>query len=352
MKRTELTAILSKVDQAVSARDFIPVFACYCFDGTTVTAYDDVVAMQAPCPFNLHGAIKGKLLLPWLKASKATEVDISHQDGTDIVVKAGRSELKTTVLPTTEFIFKFPDPAGAAKIALDEATIDGLRKAMFSIGRDPSHPWRLGITVHFRKQSVAFYSTDDRTATRVLLPLTPEEGMVGRLSILPPKFCEILVNSSRDDKPKELLITEGWVEARFDSGLRLFSRTIGGAEVTNFQKVFEMAGSQELIVVDVPPGLERCLNRALAIIPFCTDNPYTALSVSEGKLNFRTESKSAGFATDSVPFEGHPDCKMKVVPDMLMKAVGTATHLGIVQGLCVVLSAEGFTYLVSQVTDD
>lgn len=348
INRAELIANLKQVEPALSSKEFVPIFTCFCFDGATVTAYDDIVALQAPCGINIKGGLRGRLLLDFFEASKATNVEIS-QDGRDVHIKAGRSKLDTTAFPEEDFIFQFPKGEDAEVIDIDEAFTEALGKALVSMGTDPSHQWRMGVTTIFDSRGIIFYSTDNKSASKVWVDFDKERDIPERVTVLPPRFCELVVDLGKKNGAHKLVLTETWAECKFKSGLRLFSKTIQQAAPDQYDAIFtEQAGKkvrQQLI--DIPAGLDRCLERSEVVIGYNTDDPKMTLKVEEGKLNFYTKSP-VGDVRDTIKLEGHPDIEVDCLPSLIKRVLPQVNRFLVTEG-CVVLAGEKFVHLVTTI---
>lgn len=348
MKRAEFVEILRKVEPALSSKDAVPVQSCFCFDGKSVLAYDDVVAMQAPCEVELAGGLKGKVLLPFLQTSRAKEVELSTADGDglrEVTIKAGRSRLKLPLVDDSDVSFKFPTGKGATEVKPGTEFKAALQRALVSLGSDPGVGWQFGVTLVWGKRPV-LYSSDNRGACKITFR---DPGFAGdnKPMVLPPQFCRLLVGLASGDDLELLLLHQQWTEARFASGLRLFSRTVTEVDTKSYEELFD--GTKGIEPLVIPDGLERCIDRSKIIAGFMMD-PYATLRVKEGKLRLHTES-AAGVAADTLSLSGaHDDIEVKVAPEILARALPYSTGFA-VRDEFVYLLGDGFSHLVSTITD-
>jgi DNA polymerase III sliding clamp (beta) subunit (PCNA family) len=343
VNRKTFVEVLGKVADALSGKDLIPVFACFCFDGKSVHAYDDVVALRHPLVCGIEGAVRGTLLLNFLKASKAKDVDVT-QDGEGLLLKAGRSKLTTSVLPAKDFLFEEPEVSKKAfTFAVDADFLQSLDKAMVSMGRDPSHPWRLGVCVVGGNDAMTLYSSDNRSASKVVIK--GGSTAPGLVTILPPRFCELLVAIGKADAPEMVSLSGEWAVVAFSSGLKLFSRTISGPDVKMYRQLFKAASDEEC--VSVPDGLDKALERAQVVLPYAKE-PHTKLRVADGKLHLTTES-SAGNVKDAITVE-HPECEADLSPDLVYRALPYCPKFRIAgdKGF-VVFRGKGIVHLVTTI---
>ncbi len=352
-QRKEVLDVLKKVEPALSTKDLIPVFACLCFNGTTVTAFDDVVALQYPFDFGFKGAVRGRVLIDFLASSRAKEVEVEGETDGVINIKAGRAKLNTPLLGTDDFLFKRPKMEQGHTLKVGDDFLSALGRAMISMGRDPSHPFRLGVTVSSvssgddgEKSGLLFYSSDNKSATQVFYP-TKEGDKVELVTILPPRFCELISEIGKADKLTSITLNGDWVEATFTSGLRLFSKTVQGAELKTFRKVFK--GMEEVgTVIDIPKGLDKCLERALVVAKFAKE-PFTAVKVKGDQLLLHTSSESAGEVKDRITIDTHGPAELWVAPELLARVLPLADKFALIPEQCVLFKGKHFTHVVTVV---
>lgn len=338
MERKPLLGTLKRVGEALASRDLIPVLACLCFDGRTCTAYDDVVALRAPCPFPVTGGVRGKLLLDFLTAARSNDLEVTSE-GESVRFKAGRSKLDMPCLPASEFLFKAPRTEGT-EISVTPELLSALKLSAISLGQNAAQPWMLGVTMAANATALTLYSSDNKTATRVSLPGAYPDVV----TLLPPRFVSLILSLSREESPETIHLASDWALAVFPSGLRLFSRTIGGADAKTFKKLFSAADRTD--AYPIPKGLEAALARAAVVLPHSRE-PFTRFAVSGGKLSLVTRS-DAGNVADKVPFADHPDITATAAPDNLARALAHGEEFGIAAEY-LLLRAPGFLHLVTTV---
>jgi len=345
MERASVVNVLKRVAPALGTKDILPVLACFCFDGKNVTAYDDVVALRAPFPSPIVGGVRGRLLLDFLTACRGKYVDLKTDETSSVLIKSGRAKLNQPLLARDSFIFMMPKTEGATEVSVSGPFLGALNLALVSMGRDSTYPWMLGVTVQFGEKGATLFSTDNRSATKVFL-----KGMKGPPNgltvVLPPRFCELLSDVGREDKIKSLAITKEWSIAVFASGLRLFSRTVQTSDVRTYQTIFKEASTLKDSLVDVPKGLDRALEQALAVMPWAAEK-YTKLEVRGGDLIVTTISQ-AGNVRNQVPMTGHEAVRADVPPDALLRALSLAEKI-LVSEKYVLLSKGTWTHLVTTV---
>lgn len=351
MERSTLSAALKRVEPALSSKDLIPVLACFCFGEASLHAYDDVVALVLPYSTNfnpgIRGGVKGGILKAMLDSSKAKDV-VFDQTGTSINLKLGRTKCDLPLLPINDFLFQEPKLSKADAVVLDPRLLAGITKASVGMGSDPSNPWLMGVASGFGSdgKSAVFYSTDNKTATRVRVG-KPDIG--GPTVVLPPRFVELLMSSSKNDPPGRLYLTRDYAAVQFASGLLLLSKVMSTANFKLYEQLFSSVDAVNNPGVEVPKGLDRALDRALVVLPFAKE-PHATLSVGADRIRLTTES-SAGNVADWVPFAGkHEEVKVVITPDLLVRALPHAERLLLTQDW-VRFSGKGLTHIVSTVKE-
>jgi DNA polymerase III sliding clamp (beta) subunit (PCNA family) len=340
--RANLVAALKRVDAALSSKDLVQVLACFCFTEKEVFAYDDTACLRMPYKLGLSGGVRGALLLGWLSSCRAKEVEVS-QDGETIKFKAGRSVHDTTLIPESEFLFEQPDLEGAAEVKVDMEFLAALSKAASSMGRDASLTWQYGVTVVPAGSGHVLYSTDDKTVMCAKAGKISKEK--GEAILLPPRFVDLLLAISKTDSPKKMLIAEQWGLVTFASGLKLFTKTVVGADPENFTTYIDDVKSKMENPVDIPKGIERCIDRSLLVAKFSRE-PYVRLAAGSGRLKFETKS-DAGDVKDSLPCD-HADISVLVEPGLIQRGLPGAEKLTILEN-CMCMTGKGTTFICSTI---
>lgn len=341
MIRNELLTMLKKIEPALAAKDLVPVLACICFGNGRVFAYDDLIGLSMPIEdAPVKGAIRGRIMLEFLSRTSAKEVEFIADGEDKLIIKAGRSKLTTPLLPESDFEFKEPDLDQKIKLSVSDGFIDALEKCSISLGTDPNHQWRLGVTINPVDGGATFYSTDNRTATRCKTKLDLGEVAV----LLPPRFVSLFLGIVKSDPATEIIVADRWVTVVFDSGLQLFSRIGSKPEPKEYETLFANYNVEKAI--DLPQGFARCMERAESILAFSRDK-YSNFEVKEGKLVIVTES-DAGRCRDNVPAEDHPEISVDVPPGLILRALEKAERILITKAM-VMLRGKRFDHLVGTI---
>lgn len=336
--RPSLVAILKKLAPALHSKDLVPALACFCFAADSVHAYDDTCGLTFPAKLGITGGVRGELLLSFLNASHSKMADVTPGDGS-ILFRAGRDKLETQLLPEDDFLFTAPKLEGATPVKIDGPFLVALTRAALSMGRDASTTWRYGVTCVPHAAGYALYATDAVTVTRAVVG---KLGTPGELVLLPPRFVDLLLAQSKDDAPKRMSIAEQWCEVKFQSGLKLFTRTVTGAAPEKYDALLEQINeTTKGLAVEIPKGLQHCLERAQLVVKYSKE-PHTRVTADGTNLRFETKS-AAGDVRGSV-LCGHAAAEALVPPELILRGLPHAEKIAIVSE-CVKLSARGYTFL-------
>lgn len=344
MKVSDLSALLKKVAPALSKKDFVPVFSCFCFDGETVTAFDDVVAMQIPCEFEIKGGAKGATLQSWLSAcSGNAELNVEQIEG-GVKLKAGRSRIELAMIDEEQFLHEFPEE-DAEDIEFTDELVSAMLRCTTTMGNDPTVPALMGITLSASGKKLSLYSTDNYSATFEQLRIKDKNKWV---AVLSPRFCELFAAIAPNDKPQEFYLDVSWAEVVFESGLRLYSKNISEHDVDRYDSLFSSIGEDVLEeAVAMPKGIESALDRALVVL---NDEHNTAtLKFSDGRLKL-TASTPLGSVVDQLKVKGHPDAECDIVPKVFKRCLEDAGSF-IVREDFIVFAGETHLRLMAPVRD-
>ena len=356
MQRTELQTALKRVEPALATKDILPVLQSFYFDGDgTVTAYDDLIAVSTPCEFEFgQGCVNGRMLLDWIAASRAKDVSVLEGSDEDehVRFKAGRSVLKTSVLPADEYPFEWPDQSskGVVTLPITDEFVTALSKAAISLGTDPGHAWRMGATVVVNSKGTTIYTSDNFSISRARTKGKSKKKIAVNLA---PRFVEMLLAFAKKEKPDTLYLSDdGWSEVTFESGTRLWSKT--GLEVDDgqFRGAFAQTidvDDEEIVTVPTPKGFDGCLDRALVALSQSSEKTTKASVLKTGKLRLETEAPGANVRDILAKFNEHPEVSVVFDPALVKRALPVTKRFGIVADVCVYLSEDGFDHVVTLV---
>jgi len=339
MTREELLSILKQVSPALSIDGTVPSFCCFFFDGNTVTAYDDQIALEAPCSVDFIGGLKGSLLNSFLSACHAKKVSFSVK-GESCVVKSGKSKLALGVLDPSDFLFSFPKTKKSNILVLTRDILACIKIACVSAGYDSSYPWRIGVTVRVSKNRATFFSSDNQSMTRCSLKLHGKHSDME--VILPPRFCELLLDNEADSQT--LFVGKGWLVAVFESGARLFARSIPEVRIDKFEEVLATVDWRKGGFLEIPLVVEGCLDRALVVIS--GDKQYTNLFLKKDSLKFYTQG-DIGEVEDLIMVTPPRTSTAKFSPRLWKKILPHVDEFKIVENKCIAFKAFGVRHMLA-----
>lgn len=342
MNRQTLLSALSLASGAVAQKDFIPILTCFCFDGTTLHAYDDAVAIVTPCKTDFTGAIKADPLLKFLKASKAKEIELTEEGG-KILVTAAKANLELDLMDAAEFVFAMPNEDAAE--VLSNGLVDGLRRCLPSMSQDTTYPAYMGVTVGFAKGKMNLYSTNNILATEATVEAKVPKALANVCVQLSPAFVRALCAISQPIT--KFLVGDGWFSAQLADETVVFGRTLANGDAAAFRDRFESV-AERCEFQPLPVGFDRMIARALAV---ASDDTAANLTTGNGRLNMHTKS-ALGEVKDAVKWEGS-DVTAALVVSLTAKILEGVTEISFVgdEFLCMKHEWDGLR-IVSLVTSN
>ena len=304
INREALIKLASLVRPALAAQAYIPALTHIKFDGSYASAYNDVSMISVRAEVDLAALVPGELLIKALSSFTAESLVI--QDMTKekaIVVSSGRSKLKIPVLDLDAFPFEVPNMAKANSIKLSPAILKGIEHCLLSVGSDPTHPARMGITLDVDTRGNAIlYSTDSftvsryRTKTKIKLP---GDSPI----ILPTFFCQqaIALAKTYPSAPITLLSAAGALMIELGEEATLFSKTLVDVEPLDFPKLFDKhckVDQLENELFPIPDSWDAAFNRAMLVLGGELDK-VTQVTMTPNSLKLHSTS-SMGDSDESM----------------------------------------------------
>jgi DNA polymerase III sliding clamp (beta) subunit (PCNA family) len=312
-----------------------PILDHFCFDGKTVVAYDDIVALRTPCKVGIEGALPGSKLLSILASSTAEEVACTV-DGSEATFKIGRTRLKLQSLPSEDFLFKEPDKQGE-KLPLDDQLRKCFDLAIRSADPDQSSGTRTGVTIAFEKKKVTFYSTNNLSLFRMTAS-HKSPSLAGKAFILPERFYSLLLKLGEN---AILTFTNKGDVIGVSEATELFGHVVSGADAKQFDAVFDRSNLEDIPKADIPAALIGCLQRAAIV-----SKELTKLTYAEKRLSLFTESQGCQVQDSVKLYLGEEAIEVYTGVECLLRYLDVAKRIGISKG-CIVLEGEGFQVLIA-----
>jgi DNA polymerase III sliding clamp (beta) subunit (PCNA family) len=322
MKRTELVKTLDLLKPALADNNMVPVFQCYMFNGSTVTATNDQIAIIANCKTEQPFAVKGDILLGLLSNSRAEDVTFTLETH-EVVIKAARSVWRLPYFYKDDFLFEEPQVSFDTNLPLDADLLGGLQACLLTSSKDNTQPALMGVTVH---KGVTLFSCDGdavtRSKQRVQQNATPDR-------LLPNAFCEAVVKLvlTTYAKKGEFCVGNDWAMGILSTGHRVFGRVTKVDKPIDHEKLInDTLKTQRPQFEPIPKGLDNALSRARVVAD--PESGKTVLTVEGNRLKLTTET-SVGVVRDSVPIGEHGPVTANVSAALVQRAISLCDQMAL-----------------------
>jgi hypothetical protein len=346
MNRKELVDKLDLVGQALADNNSVPVFQCFSFTGTHVLAYNDALAIVAPCKTPDVFAVNGQVLLGLLKASMAEIVEFKL-DGGSLIVQAGRSTFKLPFFTKDEFLFEEPAIKGFA-YNLSQHLVEGVSACLLTSSKDNAQPAFMGVSFNQGR----LYSTDGDAITRFSVDPDDVASAKGAPRMVPNLFCQAVVKTAEatiaeDLSTGALSIADEWAVAKMASGYSIYGRLIPLDQPLDHEAEITKTIKSSRMSVPIPKGLDNCLARARVVAD--AESAKTVLTVEAKRLKLLTDTPM-GVVRDSVPFADHADVTANVSAQLIERCIKLCNHMAVLPN-CVVFKGERLLIVTANMGD-
>ena len=356
MNKADLINKLNQARPFLTTSDFIPVLMHFCFDSSSLVAYNDIAGIKLVLDSDIEGAVNGSLMLKMLATVQEDTVRVGMQGSKDVLISSTGSNIKLPLLAPEEFIFEMPDTEGCELVRLPLSFLEGLEKTLVSIGDDPMHPERSGVTWKI-DDKITLYSTDSRSISIYKWSDDTMES-VEPLEVITPKFfCEQLItlckNYSDELKTIDLYFNkkENYVIVDLNKICRIFTRLIevksGG---TDYETVLAamLPNDAESTYSEIPDRLTPALERASLLGSTGKLTEKTSrIVITEKLFNIRTESEF-GLTSDDVEFPiAFGEFEFYLDPDLLLRSFKYCTKINVTSNVLSLKDDANFQHLVS-----
>jgi DNA polymerase III sliding clamp (beta) subunit (PCNA family) len=354
LNREQFLRALNLVRPALAAQSYVPILTHFLLSGGKVTAYNDVQGIQVAFPTGMECAVPGELLVKMLGNLKADEVLVTILEG-QVLVSSGRSRLKLSYLPIKDFPFSFPTTSPMAEIIINADFIKGVKKCLVSVGKDPTRPEQLGITL----DSVpTLYSTDNHTISMYRLD-SPKLGLPADAPvILPTFFCEQLValSDAFPDLTISMSLYPGAVVGNVGLGAnspasaRIFSKLVAETEPLDFDKIIRKHITEEDVIkfeCEVPDTFDPAFDRALLILGTEVDK-VTRVAI-DGKKAFLLSTSGTNEVRDQVTLGiDLSEMEFLIDPELVSRGLKVSNRVSFMPKVMVMRDdSKRFTHLVA-----
>lgn len=341
MNRKALIDKLELVGRALA--NLAPIYQSFTFTDGKVLAYNDAMAIVAPCKTPESFAVNGNILLGLLRNNTSEEVELKL-NGHDLQIKAGKSNCKLPFLDEEAFLFVEPDDEWSEPLSISPSLIDGIKACLMTVCDDESKRALLGIAVRQDNKKMSLYSCDGDALTK--FSMKAKSALTDCL--LPTSFCETLVKIADEIglDGSTIVTSEGWVKAYVNSGYIIYGRLQKIDTPFDYESIIKRTLKGKEICVPVPDDLNEALSRARVVAD--PESGKTILTVEKGVLNLLTETPS-GVVRDSVPMDEHSDVQAMVSAELMQKMLVLSAEMSILENCCVFRNGEQLFQLLSNV---
>lgn len=311
---------------AVDSKGIVPILGYVCFGdsedyGPYALCYNDFIGIVIFDEMfsDLDVAVPGEVLNKVL-GTFSSEVLLESEEYL-VKIKQGKTVMELPVLDAGSYLFAPPDTDGSEiYYSLEDAAttvitaypefIEALSLLIPFSGDDVMYDNQMGITVSVEEgDSISFYSTDNKTLTKIEIDYDGEGS--AELN-LPLSFCKQLITLFDEFQVEsvELGVVDeegsGYAFAQYQVGNEikgvLFTKLSLAVDAGNFEDVIKKNVTKTTKYGQVPIGLEDCLMRTSIIASSATSDSRIKTTLSKGVLTFEA-SGDKGELVDEIPFD-------------------------------------------------
>lgn len=330
MKREELLDKLEQVSKALSTENLVPLFQCFCFTGSNVTAFNgDNLAIRASCKTKEAFAVNGKVLMGLLNNSRAEEIDFTLGSENDLIVKADKSTFKLPYFPKTDFLFVEPDKSSPDTFDLSEGheLLRGVVSCLATTGNDISQKAFMGV--HFNQQgdTVWLYSTNGDAISRYCTDF-PCKGTTKNY-VLSNEFCDAIADIGWE-QDGELALTDEWAIAIMDNNYTVYGRLLELDNPLDHEAEIKKTVKGSISYIPVPDGLTAALSRARVLSDI--ESAPSLLTIKNKRLALHTQNQ-LGVVDDALDLN-HRDVEASVSASLMQNCLRFCDEMAILENCC------------------
>jgi hypothetical protein len=329
IEREELLATLRLLRPALAGKGQ-PSFCCIWFDGTTASAFNGIIGIQAPCKVPLDGGVKGLILLGMLESSSAVTAEIDVGE-TEAVLKLGAAKVKLPILPADQALLPFPEESGGTKV--DAEFIEALSHGLTSIG-SVGGVASAGVTVAPQKDRISFFSTDSRSLSWATTKLP--KGFKAKRLVLSTLFAEQLLVLCPEGG--SLLFSESEAVATSPESVRLIGALIEPERELDFPGMVATHLPKGAKAIPIPEETALALDRAIVLTPEGQIGKLEASISGAFSLDMKTD---LGELHEAIPLKGHPKVTTTIDPALTKRGLAKCSHFLLTESAFVVTVEDG-----------
>lgn len=330
--REELVDILDVAKLGIDARDFIPILSHFCFNGKTVTAYNDFVGVEVACKTNFSLALQANTLMKLLSSVSSSEVEIGFAK-TAVFFKSGAARTgvraRLPYMGEEDFLFKWPNTKRLNKWGFSEAHAEkfflGLQACLSSVG--DQMPAQMGVTLNETAKSFAMYSTNNKAISKYTMAL-PKAPLGVKNIILPTVFCQAVLKGYQTYGLKDVVFmaAKDYVIVEFGDQCRMYGKLVSNKDPLDFEAVIKehLAKDYKANTHKVPKNFTQTFERALLML---SNDLHKVVNVTTIQNTMTVEAKSPlGKVKSSAVFKKNlPKKDVGVDAELAVKAAADCT---------------------------
>ena len=339
MNRADLVKTLELVKPALATNNEVPIFQHFIFNESTVSAYDDTIAIVGSTECEESFGVHGNTLLGLLNSSKVEEIDFEFKDQ-EVVLKLGKSVSKLPTTPPEDFIFTEPTGKWIGKIPFTASLVEALGLCLETVSSDATQKALHGITI----QDDTMYSCNGDALTRVRL-----KSSIGKKQIfLPTEFCEAAIKLWSELKitAGDLAFNEEWLFTNFEDW-SVYGRVLEIAEPIDFEALITRTIKEKIALQDLPEDFADALSRARVLAD--AESKQTNVTIAKGRLKLLTETHM-GEVKEDLSLKGHPDVVTKINAGHLARAIKVCDKIAFHENCTVLERTPNVFQLVSNMS--
>lgn len=349
MKRLTLLDQIETVAPALSNKEAIPILSHLWFTGKHVMAFNDGIAISAKLETEWKAAVPS-VLIKLLRASGASDLDVTIQKNGEFLCKAAAAKIKLATMPAADFLFTMPalGKTEAPTISGDNMGpfLHAVEFAVKCVATEATVPEQLGVSlISAGKNTISVYATNEKSLFYSKVKIN---GAMPKRVILSEEFCkQMLVLCSKGDAPA-LYIREDC--AIFVAGVvTLFGKLIHSENPLDFdgvlQRHFPDLG-QDPKLSDIPSKMKMIVDRACIIMNGSGD---TQVMVKDGTIRFQSFDGQADRGVSDVMKIGavQKDITIKFNPHVAKIALDAGLDRIRLTKNCVVFTKDDLIFLVT-----
>jgi len=318
MNRVDLLAAMKCASGALALRDYAPAFASFFFDGERVCAYGDEIAITTRCKFPVQGGIIGKVMLAWVGACGGDEVESECADG-EATLRCGRSKITLPLLPSEQLIYEAPQAEAGICFDAPFDLLTAIKRCGSYVGDDPTHPWRMGLTLSYKDGAFNLYSTTDAVLVHARADNEDDESDSAYETILPERFVSLLLQHAQTNSLAAIRFGLGWAEATFDDDVVIFTKTGSESKPSAYEDIMgQLFDKATFVEVESIVSSLLFMMERVAKVGMATGQDRAVLGVRGRSLSVTLSGGSASLM-DSLPFPGdHESIKVEIAPSSML----------------------------------